>query len=94
MPAAASWNRAPPRPAPTSPQRPPFRAQQQPAFNLAHHLGKAGVLFQPLKVFQTVAARKVQDDQPHDHLEIEPPLFPGDPHMLPDRNIQPLIRSR
>ena len=69
-------------------------ARQQSAFDLAHHLNKAGVLLQPLQVLQTVAACKVQDDQRHDHLEIEPPLFSGDPHMLPDRNIQPLIRSR
>jgi hypothetical protein len=28
------------------------------------------------------------------HLKIEPALLPGDPDMLLDRDIQPLIRSR
>jgi hypothetical protein len=40
------------------------------------------------------AARQVQHDQRHDHLKIEPALLPGDPDMLADRDIQPLIRSR
>jgi hypothetical protein len=83
---------APPRPA--RPQRSAVGARQQPALNLAHHLDKAGVLLQPLQILQTVAARQVQHDQRHDHLEVEPALLPGDPDMLSDCDIQPLIRSR
>ena len=65
------------------------RAAANPRLDLAHHLDKAGVLLQPLQIFQTVAARQVQHDQRHDHLKIEPALLPGDPDMLPDRDIQP-----
>jgi hypothetical protein len=99
-PAAASWNRASHiAEGDGTARRRGLRqracsARQQSAFDLAHHLDKAGVLLQPLQILQTVAARQVQHDQRHDHLKIEPALLPGDPDMLLDRDIQPLIRSR
>jgi hypothetical protein len=42
-------------PAPAGPQRPAVGTQQQSAFDLAHHLDKAGVLLQPLQILQPPA---------------------------------------
>src|SRR3954470_18233515 len=62
-PAAASWNRVShiaegdgtARRRGARLQRPAVGARPQPALDLAHHLDKAGVLFQPLQILQPPA---------------------------------------
>jgi len=74
--------------APARRQRPAIPARQQPAFDLPHHLRKAGVLLQPLQIRDTVAAREVQKNQRQDHLKIEPTLVAGNLDILLGRRIK------
>ena len=41
--------------------------------------------FQPLKVFDAVAAGKVQENHRQHHLDVEPALAAGNLHVLADR---------
>jgi hypothetical protein len=53
------------------------------------HRREAAVLLQPIKVFDAVAASKVQEDHRQHHLDVQPALAAGNLDMLADRRRQP-----
>ena len=70
-------------------QRPPFGARQQILLDRLQDRRKAAVALQPLEVFDAVAAGQVQENHRQNHLDVEPALAAGRPHMPPDRRAEP-----
>ena len=73
---------------PAALQRPPFGARQQILLDCAQDRRKAAVALQPLDVLHAIPAREVQQDHRQNHLDVEPALAAGRPHMPPDRRAQ------
>ena len=65
-------------------------ARESKSFSIAaQDRRKAAVALQPFDVFDAVAAGEVQENHRQNHLDVEPALAAGRPHMPPDRRAEP-----